>query len=505
VITVRLGATDPATVKADALVIGVAHTPDGPTLAPGAESVNVAFDGHLIQTLSAMGVTGHQNEVVRIPTGGAISAPVLVTTGLGTAPEADEPYDHERVRRAAGAAMRALDGVESVATTLAMVGGAAIPSTVAAVSEGLLLGGYRFRRYRTSDPPRGPERATVLTATTGTKELQRAVRHAEIVTAAVGLNRDLVNTAPSDLPPEGLATAAREVATETGLAIEVLNEKALRKGGYGGLLGVGAGSANPPRLIRLAYEHSRAKQTIAFVGKGITFDSGGLSLKPAQAMEWMKSDMSGAAAVIATMQAVAALKPRVNVIGYAPTAENMPGGTAIRPSDVLTLRGGKTVEVLNTDAEGRLILADAIARASEDEPDVIIDVATLTAAQLIALGSRTGAVMANDDGLRAAILDAADRAGESLWPMPLPPELRPSLDSGIADLQNLGERSGGMLVAGLFLQEFVPAGVRWAHLDIAGPAYNQGDAYGYTPKGGTGAVVRTLVRLVEDIGEGVFS
>jgi leucyl aminopeptidase len=498
--------TDPATVKADALIIGVARTDDGPVLAPGSESVDAALDGRLTQTLTTLGVTGRQDEVTRIATAGAVSAPVLIVTGLGDAPAADAAYSHERLRRAAGAAMRSLDGVDAVATTLALVGGAVTPATVAAVSEGLLLGSYRFGRYRTTgDHQQRPQRATVLTATAASKDVQRAVRRAETVAAAVELNRDLVNIAPGDLSPDDLATAAREVATATGLDIEVLTEKALKKGGYGGLVGVGAGSVRPPRLIRLEYTHPRATKTVALVGKGITFDSGGLSLKPAQAMEWMKSDMSGAAAVIATMQAIAALKPKVNVVGYAPTAENMPGGTAIRPSDVLTIRGGKTVEVLNTDAEGRLILADAIARAAEDKPDVIIDIATLTAAQLIALGSRTGAVMANDDDLRAAIVDAAGRAGESMWPMPLPPELRPSLDSSIADLQNLGERSGGMLVAGLFLKEFVPEGIRWAHLDIAGPAYNQGEAYGYTPKGGTGACVRTLMRLIEDVSEGTFS
>jgi leucyl aminopeptidase len=503
VTTVRLGSTDPATVKADAVVIGVACGADGPVLAPGAEAVDAAFAGRLIDALTELGATGRADEVVRLPTLGAMTAPLLVTTGLGNVPATDAPYTHEALRRAAGAAMRALDGVDTVATTLALAGGAAIPATVSAVAEGLLLGSYRFRKYRTTgdqQPP--PDRAIVLTHAAASKALKEAVRRAETVCAAVALTRDLSNTPAGDLHPADLAAAAEAVAEASGLVVEVLNEKALRKGSYGGLLGVGSGSMHPPRLIRLSYTSPRATKTIALVGKGITFDSGGLSLKPAAAMEWMKADMSGAAAVIATMQVVAALKPPVNVIGYAPAAENMPGGTAIRPSDVLTLRGGKTVEVVNTDAEGRLILADAISRAGEDNPDVIIDVATLTGAQLVALGSRTGAVMANDDDLRAAIVDAADRAGEAMWPMPLPPELRSSLDSTIADLSNLGDRMGGMLVAGLFLKEFVPEGVRWAHVDIAGPAYNQGDAFGYTPKGGTGAAVRTLVQLIDDVGAG---
>ena len=499
--SVKLAASDPAATKVDALVVGMARTPKGAVLAAGAESVDAAYDGNLTQILRSLGATGKDDEVVRVPSHGALSAPVVVAVGLGDAPGTGSPYDRERLRRAAGAAMRALDGVSSVGTTLALVDAGATPAVVGAVAEGLLLGAYRFRRYRTDKEKAPPNRATVFVSAKPDREVQAAVRRADVVARAVALTRDLVNTPAGDLHPADLAAAAQEVARDGGLTAEVLDEKALRKGGYGGLVGVGAGSTHPPRLIRLAYTHPNAKKTVALVGKGITFDSGGLSIKPAAGMEWMKSDMGGAAAVIATLQAVGALKPRVNVIGYAPAAENMPSGTAIRPSDVLTMYGGKTVEVMNTDAEGRLILADAIARAQEDSPDVVLDVATLTGAQLVALGSRTSAVMANDDALRAAIVDAAGRAGESMWPMPLPQELRASIDSPVADLVNTGDRYGGMLVAGVFLQEFVN-GVRWAHLDIAGPAFNQGEAYGYTPKGGTGAAVRTLVQLVEDVAAG---
>jgi leucyl aminopeptidase len=280
----------------------------------------------------------------------------------------------------------------------------------------------------------------------------------------------------------------------------VLDEKALERGGYGGILGVGQGSERPPRLARISYSGGRGKPTVHIVGKGITFDSGGLALKPAQAMEWMKSDMGGAAAVIGTMRAVAKLSPDVNVVGWVPTAENMPSGTAIRPSDVLTMHGGKTVEVLNPDAEGRLVMADAIVAAAEAGADYIIDVATLTGAQLVALGSHVYAVMSNDDDLRTSLVAAARDAGEQSWPMPLPPELRKSLDSDVADIANIGDRNGGMLTAGLFLQEFVPDGVKWAHLDIAGPAFNNGEPYGYTPKGGTGVAIRTLVRWLSTLG-----
>jgi leucyl aminopeptidase len=242
---------------------------------------------------------------------------------------------------------------------------------------------------------------------------------------------------------------------------------------------------------------------VAFAGKGITFDSGGLSLKPSNAMETMKSDMSGAAAVLAALQAIAALKPKVNVVGYMPLAENMPGGNAQRPSDVITIFGGKTVEVLNTDAEGRLVLADALARSEQDSPYLLVDVATLTGAQVVALGTRIAGVMGNSDEVRDGVVEAARRAGEQAWPMPLPEELRKGLDSAVADIANVtGERWGGMLVAGLFLKEFVPDGVRWAHVDIAGPAFHGGEPYGYTPKGGTGAAVRMLVQVAEDVADG---
>ncbi|MFL6237973.1 MAG: leucyl aminopeptidase [Actinomycetes bacterium] len=499
--TVRLVSTDAAATKADALVVGVVKTPRGVALAPGSESVNAAFDGQLVQLLRALGATGKEDELTRVPSRGVVAATVVAAVGLGEAPPKDAAYDHEQLRRAAGAAMRKLDGSGSVTTTLALVGGAPTAGVVGAVAEGLLLGAYRFRRYRSDNGKNPPSRASVLVSAKPDRDLQAAVRRAEALATAVSLTRDLVNTPAGDLNPTTLAATARDVAAEATLEIEVLDEKALRKGGYGGLLGVGAGSTNPPRLIRLAYRAPGAEKTIALVGKGVTFDSGGLSIKPAQAMEWMKADMGGAAAVIGAMQAIATLKPNVNVIGYAPAAENMPSGTAIRPSDVLTMYGGKTVEVTNTDAEGRLIMADAITRAHADEPDIIIDIATLTGAALVALGSRTAGVMANDDVLRSGVVTAAGRAGEAMWPMPLPPELRGSLDSTVADLVNTGDRYGGMLVAGLFLQEFVD-GVRWAHLDIAGPAFNQGEAFGYTPKGGTGAGVRTLVQLIEDVAAG---
>ncbi|NVI88786.1 leucyl aminopeptidase, partial [Actinomadura sp. BRA 177] len=373
---------------------------------------------------------------------------------------------------------------------------------VEAVALGALLGAYSFDAYRTGDAHKSPVEEIRLLASASE---DAAVERARTLAASVKLVRDLVNTPPSHLSPEDLAAEAGRVAAESGLGIEVLDEKALVEGGYGGIAGVGQGSVNPPRLVRLAYTHAEASRTLALVGKGITFDSGGLSLKPTDAMDWMKSDMGGAAAVLGALAAIAKLGPKVNVVGYLAIAENMPSGTAQRPSDVLRIYGGKTVEVLNTDAEGRLVMADALVRSGEDSPDLIVDVATLTGAQLVALGTRTAGVMANDDGVREKVVAAAERAGEPSWGMPLPAELRKGLDSAVADIANIsGERWGGMLVAGTFLKEFVPDGVKWAHLDIAGPSFNKGEPYGYTPKGGTGAAARTLVQIAEDVAAGIL-
>lgn len=488
-----------ATPRGAVVVIGVGKGADGPVPARGAESLADRWPGGLTGWLAAARVEGRAGEVLRLPVPAETGIATLVTTGLG--PAADS-YSAETLRRAAGAAARSLAGEGDVTTTLVAAGDSG--DAIRAVAEGFLLGAYDFVSYRATSRTsrRAPLAAVTLVvpdarARTTTAALAAAVALADAVT----LVRDLVNTPPGDLPPARLAERARAAAEQAGLKVEVLDEKALARGGYGGILGVGQGSANPPRLVRIDYTPARARTHLALVGKGITFDSGGLSIKPAGAMETMKSDMAGAATVLGAVLAVAAQRLPVRITAWMPTAENMPSGTAIRPSDVLTTYAGTRVEVLNTDAEGRLVLADALARAAEDRPDLIVDVATLTGAQVVALGARTAAVMANTDTARDQLLDAARAAGEQFWPMPLPEELRPGLDSPIADLANIGDArlGGGMLVAGLFLREFIPDAVAWAHLDIAGPAFNSGAAYGYTPRGGTGVAVRTLVRLAEHL------
>jgi leucyl aminopeptidase len=485
--TTQVSARD---AQADALIIGVLEGSTGPGLAAGAQDVDAALGGSLAATLSVLGATGAQDEVTRIASGGALAAPLIIAVGLGPDPGA------EALRRGAGAAVRSLAG-KAARITIALPAGDAAQAE--AVALGALLGRYAFTRYRASEQGRQPE----LTLIAAGDSALAAVRRGQVLADAVTLVRDLVNTSPADLYPESFAAAAEQVARDSGLDIEVLDEKALADGGYGGLTGVGQGSARPPRLVRVSYSAPGATRTVAFAGKGITFDSGGLSLKPPKAMETMKSDMGGAAAVLGALQAIAAMQPQVNVVGYLAIAENMPGGHAQRPSDVITIYGGKTVEVLNTDAEGRLVLADALARSAADGPDLVVDVATLTGAQLVALGSRISGVMASDAATADGVVDAARRAGEQAWAMPLPEELRKGLDSTVADIANVsGDRNGGMLVAGLFLREFAPDGVRWAHVDIAGPAYNDGEPWGYTPKGGTGAAVRMLVQIALDAAAG---
>jgi leucyl aminopeptidase len=477
-------------------VIGVHKRNDSIRLAAGAEPVSSAYGRGLSRALTALGATGDAGQVTRLPKAGSVTAPVIIAVGLG-----EGSPDDEALRKAAGVGVRAAAGEERVVIALP----ASTPEALRAVCEGALFGAYAFHTYRKKSlkAHKKPVGAVTVASDIGKgAESTAIVNEVKAMAKALHLVRDMINTPPSDLHPADFAKTAVATCRTLKLEVEVLDEKQLARGKFGGLIGVGQGSAHPPRLVRIAYRHRAAKRHLAFVGKGITFDSGGISIKPAAGMDAMKSDMSGAAAVLGAMTAIARLKPQVNVTGYMAMAENMPSGSAQRPSDVITIRGGRTVEVLNTDAEGRLVLADAIVRASEDEPDVIVDVATLTGAAMVALGVRTSGIMANDDDFRTRLFETASSVGEQMWPMALPPELRPGMDSKVADIANMGERYGGMQTAGLFLKEFVPEGITWAHIDIAGPAYNENDAYGYTPKGGTGAAMRTLVALARAEADG---
>jgi leucyl aminopeptidase len=326
------------------------------------------------------------------------------------------------------------------------------------------------------------------------------LKQIEAVTEAVNQTKDLVNLPPNEIYPASFVKQVTAAIKNLPVKVTVWDETALTKDGFGGILAVGMGSSRPPRLVKIVYQPKGAKKHLALVGKGITFDTGGLSLKPAESMVGMKYDMTGAATCFQSGLAIAKLGLPIKVTGWLCLAENMPSGNAQRPDDVIRIRNGKTVEVLNTDAEGRLVLADGLSAASEEKPDLIVDVATLTGAATVALGNRYAGLMGESSAV-SNLEAAAKIAGELLWPMPLPEELRTILNSDVADIANvkIGNRAGGMLVGGQFLREFVPLEIPWAHLDIAGPAANGGSAYGYTPKGATGTMVRTLVMAAKSM------
>ncbi len=458
--------------------------------------------GEIEVALQALGAKGGFEQVTRVV---APSLPVgsVLAVGLG---KSRDVWPSEVIRRAAGVAARALNGTEAVVTTLSDI-------DLEAAIEGLILGAYRFSEFRsgkTAPKDSGLREITALAADAKGKAKAEAARATDIATA-VATARDFVNTPPSHLFPDEFARRAKALGEAAGLEVEVLDDKALAKGGYGGIIGVGKGSSRPPRLVRLSHRGAKRTRTrgagkgagkrVALVGKGITFDTGGISIKPAANMHHMTSDMGGAAAVIATVVLAAKQNLPIDVIATVPMAENMPSATAQRPGDVLTQYGGITVEVLNTDAEGRLILADAIVRACEDDPDYLIETSTLTGAQTVALGSRTPGVMGSDE-FRDRVAKLSQEVGENGWAMPLPEELKDDLKSTVADLANVsGSRYAGMLVAGTYLREFVADGVSWAHIDIAAPAYNTGGPWGYNGKGGTGVPTRTMFAVLEDIAD----
>jgi leucyl aminopeptidase len=488
--TYTLRTANPAKTRADAVVVGVLSAGGSPTIAPGGEPVAKAYGRRFAPLLASLDIKGKPGEVVRVPTGGTISSPLLVLVGLG--PEVTT----DGVRRAAGAAARTGTNAASVALALP----ADSPELVRAVTEGHLLGAYAFTRYKKKDSPNGPGDVVVLSPAARRKETVAAFGEAQVLARAVAVTRDWVNMPPGDLTPPAFADAVVEAGKphakgKSKVKIIVLDERELAELGCGGLLGVAGGSAAPPRLVELTYAPRGAKHHLALVGKGITFDSGGLTIKPSASMHEMKADMAGAAAVVQATLAIAELGLPIKVSTYAAMAENMVGGASMRPGDVLTLYGGTTVEVLNTDAEGRLVLADALVRATERKPDVLLDVATLTGHMVTALGDKLGGVMGDTDVVDR-VLTAAKAAGEDHWPMPIPEHMDERIRSSkIADLaQHDWIRWGGGLFAAAFLREFT-GGIPWAHLDIAGPSFNSGGPFGHVTSGGTGVAVTTLVEF----------
>jgi leucyl aminopeptidase len=501
-----LRTANPAKSRCDAVVVGLVSTSKGAVVAEGGEEVAKAFGRRFRPLLATFGATGKAGEVVRVPGGDGIKAGLVVFVGLGK-PGRGGAVSATAVRRAAGAAARAVTNAASVGLALP----AATPEQVRAVVEGYALGGYTYTAYKKAkdDDAGQPGEVVVLSPGARRAEMTTALAEAQVVAGAVARTRDWVNTPPGDFTPPVFAEAVVEAAKEASkgrgarkVSARVLDEKELLALGCGGILGVGNGSAAPPRLVELGYSPAKPVAHLALVGKGVTFDSGGLTIKPASSMNEMKSDMAGAAAVVQATLAIARLKLPVKVSTFVPMAENMVSGSSVRPGDVLTMYGGTTVEVLNTDAEGRLILGDALVRATEAKPDVILDVATLTGHMVVALGDKVAGVMGSDEVV-ADVLAASERAGEDHWHMPIPAVMDERIHSSkIADLsQHDWIRWGGGLFAAAFLREFT-GGLPWAHLDIAGPAWNSGGPSGHLTFGGTGWAVATLVDYARGLAEG---
>lgn len=475
--------------KIDAIIVAIFEGEDSIELA-GGEILDFIFSTEqqaaILTQLEAVGAKATANSITRVP--GTDVAPVIAV-GLGKA----DLLDDETLRRASGTAARSLGGFENVATTIGDLG-------LAAAVTGFGLGSYSYAGLRKETEESKDKTTTVTFISTG-KDDKDVFVEAQIIVESVLLARDLVNTPSSHLYPESYSVIASNEASKHGLQTTILDEKQLADQGFGGILAVGNGSSRKPRLLRIDWKPRKAKKSIALVGKGITFDTGGISIKPGASMENMISDMGGSASVLATIIAAARLNLSINVSAFLPMAENMPSGDAFRPGDVITHFGGITSEILNTDAEGRLILADAIAYASEDKPDYLIDAATLTGAQLVALGLRTSGVMGTDE-FRDSVAKTGREVGEQAWAMPLPEELDEQVKSPVADLRNVtNSRFAGMSAAGRYLQEFVGADIEWAHVDIAGPAYNTAGEFGYTPKRATGQPVRTFVQVLKDLSE----
>jgi leucyl aminopeptidase len=495
--TFDVSSASPADARAEVLILPVF---EGPKPGPGLEEAARALGVDLVRGLKDHGVTGKLGETFTVPTFGRLTAKSVLVVGLGPQRSADATA----VRKAAMRAARRASRFATVASTLPRIGDSA-----QAFAEGLVLGGYRFDRYKgssggDSDGKTKLRTVSALSDAGDRRAIREALRRGQVYAEASNFARDLVNTPALDATPARLGEEAQAIAREHGLKSKIWTKAQLERGGFGGILGVGSGSRNEPRLIELEYRGAGGDVPIAISGKGVTFDSGGLSIKPADSMEWMKADMGGAAAALATMRAIGQLQPRLNVVAAIPSAENLPGGSAIRPGDVLRHRGGKTSEVLNTDAEGRLILADAIAYLSEKKPRAIIESATLTGAAMVALGTEIWVVLSNDDRLAADLLEAGRTEGEPGWQLPLWRDYRKNIDSTLADVKNTGGRYGGAINAGLFLHEFVAGGIPWAHLDVAGTAFVE-NANEYWPRGGTGSPARTLIRYLENQADGKSS
>jgi leucyl aminopeptidase len=504
-ISVEVG--DIARWEDEVVVVNLFEGVDRPGGATGA--VDAAL-GHQIATMiGTRDITARFKDVTVFPTFDRIPANRVLVVGLG----ARDAFTVDRVREvSAKAAARVREmGLASFSTIVhgAGVGDLDLPEAAEAVVEGALLGLYRYTEHRTEPDGRTVEAMTIVTLEKARADAIRdAVRTASVVSTSVNFARDLINAPGNDKTPRKLVDRLAAAAREAGASLVVHDENALAEMGFGALLGVARGSVEPPRLVRLEHRGGGPAKPVVFVGKGITFDSGGIALKPLEApgsdpMWLMRYDMAGAAAALCAVLAAARLKLPVNAVALAPLAENMPSGSAQKPGDIVTAYGGKTIEVQNPDAEGRLVLADALEFAKTLDPAAVVDIATLTGAVKVALGRMASAVFCSDASLRARIERAAEATGERVWPMPLWSDYDEQIRSDFADVKNTGGRSAGAVTGAKFLERFA-GGLTWAHLDIAGPAWVEGGPDSpkreYLPKGASGYGVRLLVRLLRDWG-----
>jgi len=485
---------------AKAIIVNLFEGVKRPGGATGA--VDKALDAGISQLIAEGEIKGKTAEVTLVHTLGRIPSPRVLVAGLGK----PEKFTLNTIRNLMGTSLRRARGAgaTTVATILhgAGIAGLGAEACAQAIAEGAVMGTYRFRRYKDNSNGDEPKEIETLSIVESDKTklvaVRRGVERGHVLGQAANHTRDMANEPANALPPAAFAERAEALAAAAGLECVVLNEGQLKQLGMGGVLGVGSGSTNPPRFIVLKYRGGRKTDSgMALIGKGITFDSGGISIKPAAGMEAMKGDMSGGAAIIAAMWALGKLKPKINVTALVPTAENMPSGTAIRPGDVLRAMNGKTIEVINTDAEGRLILADAICYARKEKLSPMVDVATLTGAMQIALGPAATGFMATDDSLAEAISKAGDTSGELMWRFPLIDEYREGLKSNVADIKNTGNRNGGAISAAKFLH-FFAEDTPWAHIDMAGTDESDKEKGVYV-KGSTGIPTRTLINLVLDM------
>lgn len=489
---------DITTIKTNAIILN--SFKGTKTLSGDIATVDKALDGAISQLIKQGVIKGNLNEITLLHSLGKLPASRVAITGLGKKQE----LTADRVRSAVAETCRYLKK-NGVANTVTLLQGAGVnkisrESAAQSIAEGALLGLYTFRRYiKKKEDDTGEIKSLLIVVNEKDKPaLEKAVNKGTIIAEAANWARDIVNEPANNMTPTHMANAARKLAETYGLSIEVLDKERMTKLGMGGLLGVAQGSQQPPKFIILGY---RGKPTtdidLVLAGKGITFDSGGISIKPSEGMADMKDDMAGGAAVMATLMAIARLKPRINVTALVPATENLPSGTALKPGDIIKAMNGKTIEVLNTDAEGRLILADALCYAVRLKAKAIVDAATLTGACMVALGKICTGVFSNNQELADKVLAAGKESGELSWQLPMFDEYREQLKSDIADIKNIGNRYGGAITAAKFLADFV-GDTPWVHLDIAGTADNDKEK-GYLVKGATGIPVRTFVNLVLNI------